>query len=100
MAVKGIVSVSGFSRWRNFEKLLNFGKMIVKVLRCRWLISQIWHIPQLAKNPQMFRNVIKSVVKMIGYCQYFGNFKSVYIWLGCARLYTSRKSLIGGKMSK
>ena len=57
-------------------------------------------IPQLAKNPQMFRNVNKSVVKMIGYRQYFGNFKSMFIWLGCARLCTSRKSLMGGKMSK
>ena len=28
MAVKKIVSVGGFSGWRTFEKLLNFGKMI------------------------------------------------------------------------
>ena len=39
MTVKGIVSVGGFSGWRTFEKLLNFGKMIVKLLKCRWLIS-------------------------------------------------------------
>ena len=100
MAVKGIVSVGGFSDWRTFEKLLNFGKMIVKVLRCRWLISQNMAHSSTCKNPQMFRNVNKSVVKMTEYCQYFGNFKSVYNWLRCARLYTSRKSLIGGKMSK
>ena len=52
------------------------------------------------QKPSNVRNVNKSVVKMIGYCQYFGNFKSVYNWLGCVRLYTSRKSLVGGKMSK
>ena len=99
MADKGIVSVGGFSGCRTFEKLLNFGRMIVKVLRCRCLIFQNMALSSTCKNPQMFRNVNISVVKMIGYCQYFGNFKLVYIWLGCARLYTSRKTLIGGKMS-
>ena len=98
MAVKGILSVGGFSGWRTSEKLLNFRKMIVKDVD--GLFPKIWHIPQLAKNSQMLRNVNKSVVKIIGYCQYFGNFKSVCNWLRCARLYTSRKSLIGGKMSK
>ena len=33
MAVKEIVPVGGFSGRRTLEKLLNFGKMIVKVLR-------------------------------------------------------------------
>ena len=40
MTVKGRVSVGGFSRWRTFDKLLSFGKMIVKALKCRWLIYQ------------------------------------------------------------
>ena len=32
--------MGGFSCWRISDKLLNFGKMIVKVLKCRWFISQ------------------------------------------------------------
>ena len=99
MTVKGILSARGFSGWRTFEKLLKFRKMIVKFLECRWPISQNMAHFSTCKNPQMSRNVNKNVFKMIEYCQYFGNFKSAYICLGCSRLFTSRKSLTGGKIS-
>ena len=68
--------MGGFSCWRTSDKLLNFGKMIVKALKCRWFISQNKAHFSSCKSPQMSINVNKSVIKMRGYCQYFRKFSN------------------------
>ena len=56
---------------------------------------------QLAKNPKFLGIFNKTVdVKMRGNFQSFGSFQVLYVLPGCSALYTSRKSLIGAKMSK
>ena len=74
---------------------------LLKFLKCRWLISQNIAYFQLVKNPQISRNLNKTAyVKIRGNFQYFGSFQVFCVWLGRSALYTSRKSLIGAKMSK
>ena len=74
---------------------------ILKFLKCRWLIFQNIVSFSTCKKPQVTRNLNKTVdVKSGGNFQYFGSFLVFYVWPGCFTLYTSRKSLIGAKMSR
>ena len=56
---------------------------------------------ELARKPSISRNLSKTVdVKIGGNFKYFGSFWMFYVWPGCSTLYTSRKFLIGAKISK
>ena len=62
----------------------------------------IWHIFELAENPKLLEILTKLEMSKLEETFSISEVSKYvfYVWPGCVTLYRSRKSLIGGKMSK